>query len=94
MTPFPLAMKPSNSLPIGDRSFPSVALSSERLAMTYRMDALVPGLYGWAGRWTFRLGGSDAEENYSGMIHQSVGCAIVLPGYRIFSPYPGSYDPR
>jgi len=75
-----------------ERGFSSSDQSAERLGMIYSMDALVPGFYIWAGRWTFCLGGSEAEENYSGMIHRPIGVAIVLPGYRIFSTYHGSYD--
>ncbi len=79
---------------MGNATLPSIDRSAERLAITYSMDALVPGLYVWVGRLTLRWGGCEAEDNYSGMIHQSIGCAIVLPGYRIFSTYQGSYDPR
>jgi hypothetical protein len=75
-----------------DRGISSSDRSAERLGMIYSMDALVPGFYIWVGRWTFCLGGSEAEENYSGMIHRPIGVAIVLPGYRIFSTYHGSYD--
>jgi hypothetical protein len=83
-----------------ERGISSSDRSAERLGMIYSMDALVPGFYIWAGRWTFCLGGSEAEENYSGMIHRfpfrealpTIGVAIVLPGYRIFSTYHGSYD--
>jgi hypothetical protein len=74
---------------MGNVAVPSVDRSAERLAMTYSMDALVPGFYVWVGRLTVRWGGSEAEENYSGMIHQPIGMAIVLPGYRIFSTYQG-----
>lgn len=68
--------------------------SSERKAIVYSMDALIPGLYIWLGRWTLRLGGALAEDTYSGTLHHAVGIAIVLPGYRIYSTYQGSYDPR
>jgi hypothetical protein len=71
-------------------------------AITYSMDALVPGLYIWFGpllalrrrSLKLRLGGSKAEEEYSGTIHSSVGMALVLPGYRVYTTYQGSYDPR
>jgi hypothetical protein len=71
-------------------------------AITYSMDALVPGLYIWFGPLValrrrslkLRLGGSKAEEGYSGTIHSSAGMALVLPGYRICTTYQGSYDPR
>jgi hypothetical protein len=63
-------------------------------SITYSMDALVPGLYIWFGPLKLRLGGSKAEEGYSGTIHSSTGMALVLPGYRIYTTYQGSYDPR
>ena len=87
-------MKRSGPSFMGNAALQSIDRTAERLAMTYSMDALVPGLYVWVGRLTLRWGGSEAEEHYSGMIHQSIGCAIVLPGYRIFSTYQGSYDAR
>jgi hypothetical protein len=41
------------------------------------MDALIPGLYIWLGGWTLRVGGSLAENTYSGTLHDAVGIAIV-----------------
>ncbi|MEM8810670.1 MAG: hypothetical protein AAGF01_32065 [Cyanobacteria bacterium P01_G01_bin.38] len=76
-----------------DRS--SVDLGSQQLrAIAYSLDALIPGLYLWIGPLRLRLGGSLPEDNYAGTIHSSVGLAVVLPGYRIYSTYQGSYDPR
>ncbi len=66
---------------------------AERRAITYSMDVLIPGLYIWLGSWTLRLGGSLAENTYPGTLHHAAGLAIVLPGYRIYSTYQGSYDP-
>ena len=63
-------------------------------AIAYSLDALIPGLYIWAGPIKLRLGGSQPEENYSGTIHSNLGIALVLPGYRIYSTYQDSYDPR
>ena len=63
-------------------------------AIAYSLDVLIPGLYFWAGPIKLRLGGSQPEENYSGTIHSKFGIAIVLPGYRIYSSYQDSYDPR
>jgi hypothetical protein len=40
-----------------------------------------------------RIGGCEAENTYPGTIHDFWGVAIVLPGYRIFTSYQGSYDP-
>lgn len=62
--------------------------------IAYSLDALIPGFYFWLGAITLRFGGSEPEEHYSGVIHSSVGIALVLPGYRIFSTYQDSYDPR
>lgn len=62
-------------------------------AIAYSMDALIPGLYIWLGSIKIRLGGSLPENNYLGTIHSQAGMALVLPGYRIFSTYQGSYDP-
>lgn len=76
-----------------DRS--TVDLGSQQLrAIAYSLDVLIPGIYLWVGPLKWRLGGSLPDENYSGTIHSSVGLAVVLPGYRIYSTYQGSYDPR
>jgi hypothetical protein len=56
------------------------------------MGALIPGVYIWFGSLRLRLGGSQAEANYPGTIHSFAGVAIVLPRYRIYSTYHGSYD--
>jgi hypothetical protein len=63
-------------------------------AIAYSLDVLIPGFYLWLGPIKLRLGGSDPEENYPGMIHSAAGIALVLPGYRIYSTYHDSYDPR
>ncbi|MCU0546026.1 MAG: hypothetical protein MUE44_28310 [Oscillatoriaceae cyanobacterium Prado104] len=62
-------------------------------AIAYSLDALIPGLYFWLGALKIRIGGSEPEENYPGTIHSPIGIALVLPGYRIYSTYQGSYDP-
>lgn len=62
-------------------------------AITYSMDALIPGFYLWFGSLRIRIGGSEAENTYTGTIHSFAGMALVFPGYRIFSTYQGSYDP-
>ena len=62
-------------------------------AIAYSMDALIPGLYLWFGSVRLRLGGSLPEETYSGTLHSPAGLALVLPNYRIYSTYQGSYDP-
>jgi hypothetical protein len=71
------------------------------------MDALVPGLYIWFGplvalRRRSLLGTQAKPEAEArgkqgrrrGTIHSSTGIALVLPGYRIYTTYQGSYDPR
>lgn len=65
-----------------------------RKAIAYSTDALIPGFYIWLGNWSFRIGGSEAEESYPGVIHSRWGIAIVLTGYHIWSTYQGSYNPR
>ena len=65
----------------------------ELRAIAYSLDTLIPGLYLWVGSIKIRLGGSTSEETYPGTIHSLVGIALVLPGYRIYSTYQGSYDP-
>ena len=72
----------------------SPAISDSRRAIAYSMDALVPGVYFWLGKIAIRIGGSSAETDYPGAIHSFAGAALVLPGYRIYSTYQGSYDPR
>lgn len=70
------------------------AQSNALQAIAYSLDALIPGVYIWAGPIKLRIGGSQPEENYTGTIHSDVGIALVLPGYRIYSTYQDSYDPR
>lgn len=66
---------------------------NELRAIAYSMDALLPGFYLWFGPLKIRIGGTEAEETYPGTIHSFVGMALVLPDYRIYSTYKGSYDP-
>lgn len=80
-----------NATPL--RKNPEVANPKMR-AIAYSMDALVPGLYIWLGSIAIRLGGSEPEENYPGVINSVAGISVVLPGYRIYSTYNGSYDPQ
>lgn len=72
---------------------PICASDPQRRAIAYSLDTLIPGLYIWLGALKIRIGGSLPEESYPGTIHSSVGIALVLPGYRIYSTYQGSYDP-
>jgi hypothetical protein len=72
----------------------SLTTSDRRRAIAYSMDALVPGLYLWFGPVHLRIGGAQPEERYPGVVHSNAGIALVLPGYRIWSTYQGSYDPR
>ena len=62
-------------------------------SIAYSLDTLIPGLYIWLGAIKIRIGGSEPEESYPGTIHCPIGIALVLPGYRIYSTYQGSYDP-
>jgi hypothetical protein len=42
------------------------------------------------------FGGCKPDDNpypYPGTLHSFAGLAIVLPGYRIFTTYNGTYDP-
>jgi hypothetical protein len=74
-------------------SFKAEQADAQLRAIAYSLDALIPGFYLWLGSIKIRLGGSSAEDTYPGTIHHSVGIALVLPGYRIYSTYQGSYDP-
>lgn len=72
----------------------SVCIPAKELrAIAYSMDALIPGFYLWFGSLKIRIGGTEAEDTYPGTVHSFAGMALVLPGYRIFSSYQGSYDP-
>ncbi|WP_404789220.1 hypothetical protein [Altericista sp. CCNU0014] len=70
---------------------------AERIrAIAYSMDTLVPGVYAWFGPFTIRLGGCTPDDRpypYPGTLHSQYGLALVLPGYRIFTTYQGTYDP-
>ncbi|OUL29071.1 hypothetical protein [Nostoc sp. 106C] len=73
-----------------------VKTTNENLrAIAYSMDLLIPGLYFWCPYFTIRIGGTIPDDNpykYPGKIHSSTGIGIVLPGYKIFTSYQGSYD--
>ncbi len=84
-------MSPTNR----DRQSATPKTAYPRLqAIAYSLDCLIPGFYLWLGPLQLRIGGSAPEANYPGTIHSSAGLALVLPGYRIYSTYQGSYDPR
>jgi len=72
---------------------PNPQVDEELRAIAYSLDCLIPGFYCWLGAIKVRIGGSSAEASYSGIIHSQFGVAVVLPGYRIYSTYQGSYDP-
>jgi len=79
------------------RNSPSLKQNEAMRAIAYSMDLLIPGLYIWLLGFSFRIGGSvpdDIPYKYPGKIHSSTGIALVLPGYRIFTSYQGSYDPK
>ncbi|MBE9256170.1 MULTISPECIES: hypothetical protein [Aphanizomenonaceae] len=71
---------------------------SENEAMreiAYSMDLLIPGLYLWLPGILMRIGGDvpdDQPYKYPGKIHSRIGIALVLPGYKIFTSYQGTYD--
>jgi hypothetical protein len=70
---------------------------AERIrAIAYSMDTLVPGFYAWFGPFAFRIGGCTPDDRpypYPGTLHSPYGLALVLPKYRIFTTYKGTYDP-
>ncbi len=70
----------------------NIGSQERKSAIAYSMDALIPGLYIWLGSTNLRIGGSQAEKGYPGSVHSFAGIAIVLPGYKIWSTYQGSYD--
>jgi hypothetical protein len=84
---------PIKSQKVDDR-FPS---NEGKRAIAYSMDLLIPGLYIWLGSGTIRLFGAkpdDTPYKYPGVLNSNYGIALVLPGYRIFTTYNSSYDPR
>lgn len=65
--------------------------------IAYSMDLLIPGFYLWLPGIHIRFGGAVPDEQpykYPGTIHSNLGMALVLPGYKIFTTYQGSYDPQ
>ena len=74
------------------------SVHAERIrAIAYSMDTLVPGFYAWFGPLTLRIGGCTPDDQpypYPGTLNSSYGLALVLPEYRIFTTYKGTYDPR
>ena len=77
-----------------DPSQPSATVDEPLRAIAYSMDALIPGFYLWLGVFKLRIGGSLPEATYPGTLHSFAGISLVLPGYRIYTTYHGSYDPR
>ncbi len=87
----------SITTPIKSQNNDRSASNESKRSIAYSMDLLIPGLYIWLGRFTIRLFGEKPDDNphrYPGMLNSSYGIALVLPGYRIFSTYNSSYDPR
>lgn len=76
------------------KSTPANAVDDSLRLIAYSTDTLIPGFYFWWGAIKIRSGGSVAVLTYPGTIHSSIGIALVLPGYRIYTTYRGSYDPR
>ena len=84
---------PSKKLDIGIET----VICERKRAIAYSMDLLIPGLYLWMGNYTLRLFGEkpdDTPYKYPGILNSRYGIALVLPGYRIFTTYDRSYDPR
>jgi hypothetical protein len=76
---------------------PSADNSENKRSIAYSMDLLIPGLYIWLGSFTLRIGGEAPDDNpyrYPGTLNSPYGIALILPGYRIFTTYNNSYDPR
>ncbi len=70
-------------------------IKEQMRAVAYSMDTLAPGFYLWIFGFPLRLGGTtpdDSPYRYPGTINSRFGVAVVLPGYRIFTTYSGSYD--
>lgn len=64
---------------------------AERIrAIAYSMDDA------WFGSFAIRIGGCTPDDQpypYPGTLHSRYGLALVLPEYRIFTIYKGTYDP-
>jgi len=76
-----------------------VAIAKEEgmRAIAYSMDLLIPGLYIWLLGFPIRIGGEapdDSPYKYPGKMNSLTGIALVLPGYKIYTTYKGSYDPQ
>jgi hypothetical protein len=83
--------------PNASTSDQSKSKSDELRVVAYNMDMLFPGLYIWVGSIVFRLGGQQPEDSpyrYPGTVNSKYGIALVLPGYKIFTTYKGSFDNR
>lgn len=82
------------SQPIAAMDKPLRAQASLHGMFAYSMDALIPGFYLWLGAFKLRIGGSLLEATYPGTLHSFAGISLVLPGYRIYTTYHGSYAPQ
>jgi hypothetical protein len=80
------------------KNLPAATTADEKKrAIAYSMDTLIPGLYLWLGNFSVRLFGEepvDSPYKYPGTLNSRFGIALVFPGYRIFTNYKSSYDPR
>jgi hypothetical protein len=80
------------------KNFAANSIADERKrAIAYSMDLLIPGLYIWIGGFSIRLFGTEPDDHphkYPGTLNSHAGMALILPGYRIFTTYKNSYDPR
>jgi hypothetical protein len=74
-----------------------IAKEKQMRSIAYSMDLLFPGLYIWFFGLTIQIGGQTPDDEpyrYPGTINSPAGIALVLPGYKIFTTYQGSYDPK
>ena len=72
-------------------------ISEIKRSIAYSMDLLIPGLYIWMGSYALSIFGEKPDDTpfrYPGMLNSRYGIALVLPGYKIFTTYKDSYDPR
>jgi hypothetical protein len=80
------------------KNLPAATTADEKKrAIAYSMDTLIPGLYLWWGNFSVRLFGEEPDDSpykYPGTLNSRFGIALVFPGYRIFTTYKSSYDPR
>lgn len=63
--------------------------------ISYSIDLLIPGIYLWLGNWGIAIGGEEPDDEpyrYPGVIHSSIGFAVVFPNYFIWTTYKDTLD--